>query len=107
VHDVALAPRLVLVQSIRAYQKYLSPMFGPRCKYYPSCSHYGVQALETHGALRGSALAAWRVLRCNPFSNGGVDDVPRPGTALFRLHRNNEAMLADDLSLSTDSTPIS
>jgi putative membrane protein insertion efficiency factor len=67
----------VLVALIRAYQKVISPMFGPRCRYYPSCSNYAVEAIHTHGALRGSLLAAWRVLRCNPFSNGGLDPVPR------------------------------
>jgi putative membrane protein insertion efficiency factor len=71
-------------------------MTGPRCKYYPSCSHYGLEAIQRHGALTGSALASWRVLRCNPWSNGGVDDVPAPGETLFRLTRNNAAMARDD-----------
>jgi putative membrane protein insertion efficiency factor len=66
----------VLVAFIRVYQKVISPMLGPRCRYYPSCSNYAVEAIRTHGALRGSLLAAWRVLRCNPFSNGGLDPVP-------------------------------
>lgn len=66
----------VLVALIRVYQKVISPMFGPRCRYYPSCSNYAVEAIRVHGAVRGSLLAAWRVLRCNPFSNGGVDPVP-------------------------------
>lgn len=66
----------VLVALIRVYQKVISPMFGPRCRYYPSCSNYAVEAIRTHGAVRGSLLAGWRVLRCNPFSNGGVDPVP-------------------------------
>lgn len=65
----------VLVALIRVYQKVISPMFGPRCRYYPSCSNYAVEAIRTHGAVRGSLLAGWRVLRCNPFSNGGVDPV--------------------------------
>jgi len=66
----------VLVALVRVYQKVISPMFGPRCRYYPSCSNYAVEAIRTHGAVRGSLLAGWRVLRCNPFSNGGVDPVP-------------------------------
>lgn len=53
-------------------------MTGPSCKYYPSCSSYGITALRTHGFFRGGAMAAWRVLRCNPWSHGGVDDVPPP-----------------------------
>ncbi len=68
----------LLVLLIRAYQFALSPMLGQRCKYYPSCSNYAVEALKVHGAVRGTGLAAWRLLRCNPFSNGGVDPVPPP-----------------------------
>ena len=66
----------VLIPLIRAYQYLLSPMLGQRCKYYPSCSNYAIEALRLHGAVRGTGLAAWRLLRCNPFSNGGVDPVP-------------------------------
>lgn len=65
---------------IRAYQYVLSPMFGQRCKFYPSCSNYAIEALRTHGAIRGTGLATWRIMRCNPFSNGGVDPVPPPRT---------------------------
>lgn len=86
---------------IRAYQATVSPLLGPRCKFHPSCSHYGLEAVRTHGALTGTALAAWRVLRCNPWSNGGVDDVPAPGERLFRLTRNNAAMTPQ-----TSSHPI-
>jgi uncharacterized protein len=66
----------VLVALIRVYQVVLSPMIGPRCRFYPSCSNYAIEAVRVHGALRGAGLAAWRVLRCNPFSNGGLDPVP-------------------------------
>jgi hypothetical protein len=89
-------PRRGLILTIGGYQRFISPMTGPRCKYYPSCSHYGLEAVQRHGALTGSALAAWRVLRCNPWSNGGVDDVPAPGEKLFRVTRNNAAMATDD-----------
>ena len=58
------------------YQYTISPLLGPRCKYYPSCSNYAIDALREHGAIRGTGLAAWRLLRCNPFSNGGYDPVP-------------------------------
>jgi putative membrane protein insertion efficiency factor len=68
----------VFIVLIRAYQYALSPMLGQRCKYYPSCSNYAIEALRVHGVLRGAGLAAWRVLRCNPFSDGGVDPVPPP-----------------------------
>jgi putative membrane protein insertion efficiency factor len=66
----------VLVALIRVYQICISPLIPPRCKYYPSCSQYAIDAIRVHGALRGTAMAAWRLLRCNPFSNGGLDPVP-------------------------------
>jgi putative membrane protein insertion efficiency factor len=63
----------LLVLLVRGYQRALSPLLGDRCKYHPTCSQYAVDALCEHGALRGTVLAAWRVLRCNPWSAGGVD----------------------------------
>ncbi len=66
----------ILIAFIKVYQYTLSPMLGPRCRYYPTCSNYAVDALREHGAVRGLGLAAWRILRCNPFSNGGYDPVP-------------------------------
>ena len=67
--------RSVVVAPIRIYQKLVSPLFGTRCKYYPSCSEYAAQAIMKFGILRGLVLAGWRVLRCNPWSHGGVDPV--------------------------------
>jgi putative membrane protein insertion efficiency factor len=61
---------------IRAYQRLISPLLGPRCRFYPSCSHYALEAVERHGALRGAWLAARRILRCHPFHPGGFDPVP-------------------------------
>jgi hypothetical protein len=61
---------------IRAYSRLISPLFPRRCKYYPTCSAYAQEAIRTHGVIRGGGLAAWRVVRCNPFSHGGVDEVP-------------------------------
>ena len=58
---------------VRAYRFLVSPLLGPRCKYHPSCSQYAIEALEEFGFLRGSVLAGWRLLRCNPWSHGGVD----------------------------------
>jgi uncharacterized protein len=69
---------------LRGYQRWLSPLFPARCKYYPSCSEYAVQAIGRYGILRGSVLAAWRLLRCNPFSHGGYDPVSEQ--TLFRRH---------------------
>ncbi len=61
---------------IRGYQRFISPLLPPSCKYYPSCSAYGIEALKIHGFLKGTALTIWRVLRCNPWSRGGVDFPP-------------------------------
>lgn len=66
----------VLIALVRVYQVVVSPLIGPRCRYYPSCSNYAIEAVRVHGALRGAGLAAWRVLRCNPLSDGGLDPVP-------------------------------
>ncbi|WP_436701986.1 membrane protein insertion efficiency factor YidD [Nocardioides sp. BYT-33-1] len=66
----------VLVGLVRGYQLLVSPLLGPTCRYYPSCSAYAVQALQRHGALRGSWLAVRRLLRCHPWAPGGVDHVP-------------------------------
>jgi putative membrane protein insertion efficiency factor len=57
---------------IKAYQKYISPAFAPRCKYYPSCSQYAIDAISEY-KLKGLAMAIWRIMRCNPWSHGGVD----------------------------------
>ncbi|NTW38753.1 MAG: membrane protein insertion efficiency factor YidD [Cellulomonadaceae bacterium] len=73
---VAALPRLVLVAVIRVYQTVISPMTGPSCRYYPSCSQYALIAVQRHGAVRGTWLAARRLARCHPWTPGGVDDVP-------------------------------
>ena len=65
--------RTALVAALRVYQTVVSPLFGERCRYYPSCSEYAVQAIRRFGILRGLILAIWRLLRCNPWSHGGVD----------------------------------
>ena len=65
--------RGIAVLPIRAYQRVVSPMLGPRCKYYPSCSEYAAHSIREFGVLRGVVLAGWRLLRCNPWSHGGVD----------------------------------
>jgi putative membrane protein insertion efficiency factor len=72
---------------IRLYQRFISPLLGPRCKYHPSCSEYAVQAIDRYGILRGAVLAAWRLLRCNPFSHGGYDPVSEQ--TLFRRHAHS------------------
>ena len=66
--------RTLFTAPIKFYQKWISPSLAPRCKYYPSCSSYAVTAIETYG-LKGIAMSAWRLVRCNPWSHGGVDYV--------------------------------
>ncbi|WP_025733058.1 membrane protein insertion efficiency factor YidD [Carnimonas nigrificans] len=67
---------LPLVIPIRFYQWFISPMLGPRCRFYPSCSHYALEALATHGPFKGSWLALKRIVKCHPWHPGGVDMVP-------------------------------
>jgi uncharacterized protein len=71
--------KLLLMGLIRVYQIVLSPLVnwrGPVCRFHPSCSHYGYDAVKTYGAFKGGGMAAWRVLRCNPWGAGGYDPVP-------------------------------
>lgn len=69
----------LLAAPIRFYRAFLSPLLPRRCRYYPSCSAYAIDALGVHGAAKGFLLGTWRVLRCNPWSRGGVDHVPEKG----------------------------
>ncbi|XLZ69065.1 membrane protein insertion efficiency factor YidD [Massilia sp. SR12] len=68
--------KALLTFLIRVYQVALSPLMGPRCRFYPSCSNYALEALRVHGAAKGSYLATRRVCRCHPWNAGGVDPVP-------------------------------
>jgi uncharacterized protein len=70
-------PRIPLLALIRLYQMIISPTLPEgTCRFYPTCSHYGYQAIYKYGVVKGSLMAAWRVLRCNPFNQGGFDPVP-------------------------------
>jgi hypothetical protein len=74
--------RAAMIAAIRLYRLTLSGWLGGQCRFYPSCSHYGEEAIRTRGAARGTLLTLWRVLRCNPFGKGGVEPVPpRDGRA--------------------------
>ncbi len=66
----------LLVLLLTGYRMFISPLLGPRCRFYPSCSAYALEAVQVHGALRGSWLAARRLSRCHPFHAGGLDPVP-------------------------------
>ncbi|MGO1398269.1 MAG: membrane protein insertion efficiency factor YidD [Brevibacterium yomogidense] len=74
-HVLRIAPRMPFVWFMRAYRVVISPLYGDVCRYYPSCSKYALDAFEVKGAVAGMFMAAWRVLRCNPFTRGGVDHV--------------------------------
>ena len=76
-----------LFSLIRGYQRAISPLLGPRCRFYPSCSEYTARAVRRHGALRGSYLGVRRVLRCHPWNAGGFDEVPEG----FSLRRGARA----------------
>lgn len=75
--------KTLVLAVLRAYQIGVSPLLGPRCRFYPSCSAYAVQAVTAHGAGRGSYLAVRRLLRCHPWNPGGLDPVP-PAQRPFR-----------------------
>ena len=66
----------IVIALIKGYRKYISPMKSTKCPYFPTCSEYGLQAVEKYGVIKGGLLAFWRILRCNPFSKGGYDPGP-------------------------------
>ncbi len=76
VKGLAAVPQFLLILGVRLYQVALSPLLGGSCRYFPSCSAYAIEALERHGAMRGSWLAIRRIGRCHPFRPGGYDPVP-------------------------------
>lgn len=65
----------IFLSLLKIYQKIISPLFPPSCRYYPTCSEYSVQAIKKHGVLKGLIKSIWRILRCNPFSKGGYDPI--------------------------------
>lgn len=71
-----LLPRNVCVAILRGYRAVISPLYGDVCRYYPSCSAYTMGAIQQHGVIKGVVLGAWRILRCHPWTKGGIDDVP-------------------------------
>ena len=72
--------KYIIISLIKFYQKFISPFTSAKCKYYPTCSSYALTAVRRFGAIRGSALAIWRIIRCNPWSMGGIDYVPEKFT---------------------------
>ena len=88
----------ILTGLIRVYQITISPLLGPVCRYYPSCSHYGLEAIRVHRATKGLLLTGWRLLRCHPWARGGLDPVPPPGQWPTRLVAAGSDSLASDPS---------
>jgi uncharacterized protein len=82
---LVLVPRNVCVIVLRLYRAVISPLYGDVCRYYPSCSHYALQAVQSHGLLKGAALSGWRIARCHPWAAGGIDDVPPSRHRRYRL----------------------
>jgi len=82
---VLLIPRNIGVLLIRAYRAVISPLYGDVCRYHPSCSAYGLGSVQQQGLLVGSALTAWRIVRCNPWSQGGIDDVRPARHSRYRV----------------------
>jgi putative membrane protein insertion efficiency factor len=81
-----LLPRNLVIGFLIGYRKLISPLYGEVCRYYPSCSSYGLQQVQQRGVALGAVLTAWRILRCNPWSSGGVDEV-KPGKGSYRITR--------------------
>ena len=79
-----LLPRNAVIAFLILYRKFISPLYGDVCRYYPTCSSYGLQQFQQRGVVQGVVLTLWRILRCNPFSAGGVDEV-KPGSGNYRL----------------------
>ncbi|MCD5345420.1 membrane protein insertion efficiency factor YidD [Agromyces sp. H3Y2-19a] len=84
---VVLIPRNLGVLLIRGYRKLISPLYGDVCRYYPSCSAYGLGSVQQRGLVIGSLLTGWRILRCNPWSPGGIDDVRPARHDRYRVTR--------------------
>jgi len=81
---VWLLPRNLVIGFVLLYRKLISPLYGEVCRYYPSCSSYGLQQFQQRGVVLGAILTTWRILRCNPFSRGGVDEV-KPRSGRYRI----------------------
>lgn len=82
----AAALKQLTISLIRVYQCCASPLLPPSCRFEPSCSQYGIEALREHGLLKGSLLTGWRLLRCNPFNGGGYNPVRRTSAAADAQH---------------------
>ncbi|WP_404400867.1 membrane protein insertion efficiency factor YidD [Idiomarina seosinensis] len=87
---IGKALRTVPIALIKIYQWVISPLLGPRCRFYPTCSHYACEAIEKHGTIKGVGLAIRRVARCHPGSEGGFDPVPENNSAQTKSNHSHE-----------------
>lgn len=87
VQTIWLMPRNLFISFIKGWRKYISPIYGDVCRYHPTCSAYGLQQVQQRGFVLGSVFTAWRILRCNPLSRGGLDPVT-PGFGFFMVRDN-------------------
>lgn len=83
-----LAPRNVCVAILAVYRTVISPLYGDVCRYYPSCSHYALQAIQHHGVVRGVWLGTRRIARCHPWAEGGIDDIPQDRHDRYAITRS-------------------
>ena len=103
---VARAVALVLILPIKFYQTWISPMSGPTCRFYPSCSHYAVGALTVHGPIKGLLLGVGRICRCHPWTPGGVDIVPARGKWRAEpFEGQTESHTSDTVSTGIQTSP--
>jgi putative membrane protein insertion efficiency factor len=110
-HLLLRLPRQLVVLLLRGYRAVVSPLYGPTCRFYPSCSEYALIAVDRHGVVRGGGLAAWRLLRCNPWNPGGVDLVPPARGTVPPVEHTDSASVEDSTasgdghSASAGTTP--
>lgn len=84
---IPLLPRNLVVLFLKGYRTVISPLYGDVCRYYPSCSHYALQAVQQHGVFKGAWLGSRRIARCHPWAEGGIDDVPAANHDRYALTR--------------------
>ena len=92
-NPVSRVCRNALCAPIRFYQRFISPGLGRNCRFTPTCSQYGIEAIQTHGCIKGLLLTAWRIARCNPLGRWGVDPVPPKGRWVSPERRLSPAKL--------------
>jgi putative membrane protein insertion efficiency factor len=92
-------PRAVVLFLLRGYKWAVSPLFLPACRYVPPCSEYAMEAVDRHGALQGSMMAFWRVLRCHPLAKGGLD--PVVNLTRFKPKRSTSPVLSENRALQS------